>query len=154
MSAALFEEKRTGPSIAVIAALAVFMIPWVALQVADPEPSSLAFIGGCALIGWWRHRNPVLRIGPGFIEHSPLHSSPRHRWLGLFFLDGWLDRLEAHEVERLEWDGHDNIGIRLRDGDVVSVSFLEVAEHRRPAARAAILDFVERSALSPGRGRC
>ena len=56
-----------------------------------------------------------------------------------------LRQVRAHEVERIEWNGFDNVGIRLQDGRVVSASFLEVPKPKREAAHAAIVSFVARA---------
>ena len=55
-------------------------------------------------------------------------------------------QIRARDVAGIEWAGHDNIGIRMKDGRVEPVCFTHrIATANQALARRAILDFVERA---------
>ena len=94
---------------------------------------------------WQTLGSPLLRVTSSSLEHRPLHTPSRRMQFNIFGhqVGGLLDRIEASEVAALEWDGVDNIGIRLNSGDIHSVSFLKVPKPQRAEARERILSFVE-----------
>ncbi len=62
-------------------------------------------------------------------------------------------KVKARDVAGAEWLGHDNIGIRLKNGSVELVSFTHrISAARQAAARRAIVEFIEQavgSAIPP-----
>ncbi len=55
-------------------------------------------------------------------------------------------QIRARDVAGIEWAGHDNIGIRMKDGRVETVCFTHrIAAANRALARGAILNFVARA---------
>jgi hypothetical protein len=91
---------------------------------------------GMLAVREWNHVR--LRITETSILHTPPDWAP-----------GRL-RIDACEVAELAWDGHDNIGLRMRDGCVDVVAFRwRIPAARQEAAREAILRFVERVTGKP-----
>ncbi len=55
-------------------------------------------------------------------------------------------QIRARDVAGIEWAGHDNIGIRMKDGRVEPVCFTHrIGTANHALARRAILEFVERA---------
>lgn len=93
----------------------------------------------------WRYERdhyPVLRISERSISYLPM-IDPASGDADRF--DGPLRQILDVEIERLEWVGFDNVGVRLRDGRVAMISIMEIPAKDRPDARAAIVAFVSRS---------
>jgi hypothetical protein len=109
--------------------------------------SALLLFTGLSFFLYWPHAGRVLlRVHEDDLEHLPV-AGTSGGVASYGFADAQaLFRIRAVEVRDLEWDGFDNIGIRLRDGSVASVNFrLALRDADREPARRAVLAFVERA---------
>lgn len=121
-------------------ALAVLTVAHAAIR-----PDLFLALAACALallaVREWNRI--ALRVGErALVHHPPNWIAPRSS-AGAVALGSVV---EADDVAGVAWIGHDNIGIRRKDGAIEAVFFRHrIARERHGEARDAVLAFLERA---------
>jgi hypothetical protein len=138
----LFEARVSPRKVLVALWMALALGPIVSVAMSGPH--LLIFYAVAPLLLALKELNRVaLRVTSSAI----IHQQPG--WMaGITTLATARSGLQigARDVAGIEWAGHDNIGIRMKDGRVETVCFTHrIGTANRALARRAILDFVERA---------
>jgi len=81
------------------------------------------FLGVAAL--FLARRKPLLEISSSLIRYRGGS-------------DNKFRDISVHDIEKIEWPGYDNIGIRLQTGEVVSISVMSLPKTQRDEALSAM----------------
>jgi len=136
-------EARLRPRRLLAAVFAALAAAGLRISVGSHNPFIAIGMSGLALFALREWTRFQLRVGDRWLEHLPPHWA---RTGAATHPLRMAARLVASEVAGLAWNGHDGVGVRMREGRIEVIAVRDrIAETDQPAAREAVLSFVARA---------